>query len=130
MMDITTLIGYLINPVSVATGWFAGTRQRKNSAIKSLQETIQLLSNTIQEDNNKIVELLEGIRQLKDENMNFRAEIKEVRRENADLKDGQKELLEQIEALKTENRELNELIRSAGISTPRSKRNQKPKTEN
>jgi len=127
MVDITTLIGYLITPVSGVVGWIAGTRTRKNTAIKSLQETIQLLSNTIQEDNAKIVELLEGVRQLKDENMNLRTEIKEVRRENADLKAGQKELLDEIEALKNENRDLNELIRTAGIPKPKSP-GRKPKT--
>lgn len=127
MDDYTSLIGYLINPLSGVVGWFAGTRQRKNTAIKSLQETIQLLSNTIQEDNAKIVELLEGMRQLKDENMNLHTEMKEVRRENADLKAGQKELLEEIEALKNENRDLNELIRAAGIPKPKSP-GRKPKT--
>lgn len=127
MMDHTTLIGYLINPLSGVFGWIAGTRMRKNTAIKSLQETIQLLSNTIQEDNSKIVELLEAVRQLNDEKMSLRTEIKEVRRENADLKAGQKELLEEIEALKNENRELNELIRAAGIPKPKSP-GRKPKT--
>lgn len=100
-MDIVTLIGYLITPVTGVIGWFAGTRQRRNSAVQSLQETIQLLSNTIQDDNQKIVSLMN--------------EVQEVRRENADLKAGQKELMDQIEALKTENRELNELIRANGI---------------
>lgn len=100
-MDINTLIGYLINPITLAVGWIFGRRQRRNTAIQSLQETIQLLSNTIQDDNQKIVSLM--------------TEIQEVRRENAELKAGQKELLDEIEALKAENRELNELIRANGI---------------
>lgn len=101
-MDIETLIGYLINPFTLAVGWIFGRRQRRNTAIQSLQETIQLLSNTIQEDNTKIVSLMN--------------EVQEVRRENADLKAGQQELLAQIEALKTENRELNELVKAAGLA--------------
>ena len=100
-MDNVTLIGYLITPLTGAIGWIFGRRQRRNTAIQSLQETIQLLSNTIQDDNQKIVSLMN--------------EVQEVRRENAELKAGQKELLDQIEALKTENRELNELIRANGI---------------
>lgn len=101
-MDIVTLIGYLITPITGAIGWIAGSRRRKNTAIQSLQETIQLLSNTIQEDNTKIVSLMN--------------EVQEVRRENAELKAGQQELLAQIEALKTENRELNELVKAAGLA--------------
>ena len=100
-MDIVTLIGYLITPLTGAVGWIFGRRQRRNTAIQSLQETIQLLSNTIQDDNQKIVGLMQ--------------EIQEVRRENAELKAGQQELLDQIESLKAENRELNELIRTNGI---------------
>lgn len=100
-MDIVTLIGYFITPLSGAVGWIFGRRQRRNTAIQSLQETIQLLSSTIQDDNQKIVGLMQ--------------EIQEVRRENAELKAGQQELLDQIESLKTENRELNELIRANGI---------------
>lgn len=100
-MDINTLIGYLINPITLAVGWLFGHRQRRNTAIQSLQETIKLLSNTIQDDNARIVSLMN--------------EMQEVRRENAELKSGQQELLNQIEALKTENRELNELIRANGI---------------
>ena len=116
-MDITTLIGYLITPLTGVIGWFAGTRQRKNTAIQSLQETIQLLSNTIQDDNQKIVGLMK--------------EIQEVRRENAELKAGQQELLDQIEALKTENRELNELIRTNGIKkvTPKMRKDWKGDAE-
>lgn len=100
-MDSVTLIGYLITPLTGAVGWIFGRRQRRNTAIQSLQETIQLLSNTIQDDNQKIVGLMQ--------------EIQEVRRENAELKAGQQELLDQIESLKAENRELNELIRANGI---------------
>ncbi len=100
-MDVETLIGYLINPIAGAIGWLFGRRQRRNTAIQSLQETIKLLSSTIQDDNQKMVSLMN--------------EMQEVRRENADLKAGQKELMDQIEALKAENRELNELIRANGI---------------
>ena len=111
-MDITTLIGYLITPITGVLGWLAGTRQRRNTAIQSLQETIQLLSNTIQDDNQRIVSLMQ--------------EIQEVRRENAELKAGQQELLEQIEALKAENRELNDLVKAAGLTKPKPVRKSKP----
>ena len=116
-MDINTLIGYLINPITLAVGWIFGRRQRRNTAIQSLQETIQLLSATIQEDTTRIVSLMN--------------EIQEVRRENAELKAGQKELLDQIEALKAENRELNELIRANGIKkvTPRMRKDWKGDAE-
>lgn len=101
-MDTETLIGYLINPIAGAIGWLFGRRQRRNTAIQSLQETIKLLSSTIQDDNQKMVSLMN--------------EMQELRRENAELKAGQEELMAQIEALKTENRELNELVKAAGLA--------------
>ena len=116
-MDIVTLIGYLITPLTGAIGWIFGRRQRRNTAIQSLQETIQLLSSTIQDDNQKIVSLMN--------------EVQEVRRENAGLKAGQQELLEQIESLKAENRELNELVKAAGLTKPKTvRKNGKLKVEN
>jgi chromosome segregation ATPase len=121
-MDITTIIGYLITPVTGAIGWFAGTRQRRNTAVQSLQETIGMLSATIQEDNAKIVNMLGDLQSLRAENADLKNEIKAVRMENAELKAGQNELMGQIESLKVENQELNSLIRSAGITRPRAKK--------
>lgn len=101
-MDMLSISGYIFSAVTAVVGWLAGTRQRRNTAIQSLQSTIDLLSNTINDDKEKIVNLMN--------------EIQEVRRENADLKAGQKELLEQIESLKAENRELNEMVKAAGLT--------------
>lgn len=100
-MDIMTISDYIFSAITATVGWLAGTRMRRNKAIQALQDTINMLSKTIEDDKKKIIDLMN--------------EIQEVRRENAELKAGQKELLDQIEALKTENRELNELIRANGI---------------
>lgn len=107
-MDIVTLIGYLITPVTGVVGWFAGSRQRKNTAIQSLQETIRMQSETLESYNKKIIDLM--------------SEVQEVRKENAELKAGQQELLEQIESLKSENRELNDMVKAAGLAKPKTPR--------
>ena len=112
-MDMITISGYIFSAITATAGWLAGTRMRRNQAIQALQDTINMLSKTIEEDKKKIVDLMN--------------EIQEVRRENAELKAGQKELLEQIESLKAENRELNELVRANNLPQPKPKKNIKTK---
>lgn len=98
MIDWVTLAGYLITPITGLVGWFAGTKMRRNSALQSLRETIQLQAETIKEYNQQNIQLLN--------------EMQEVRRENAELKAGQDNLLLQVEVLKRENKELKDMLKS------------------
>lgn len=95
-MDWTTLIGYLITPVTTLFGWFAGTRSRKNTAIQELMKTI-----------NSLVELNAALNQ---RIITLQQEIVEVRRENAELKAGQETMTSQLNELKQENIELKRII--------------------
>lgn len=96
MFDWSTLIGYLITPLTGLIGWLAGTRSRKNTAIQELLRTIQELSTQNAQYNESIVRL--------------QYEVIEVRRENAELKAGQDEMTRQIIELKSENAELKSII--------------------
>ena len=95
-MDWTTLIGYLITPVTALFGWIAGTRSRKNTAIQELMTTINSLVEQNAALNQRIITLQQ--------------EIVEVRRENAELKAGQETMTSQLNELKQENIELKRII--------------------
>lgn len=114
-MDILSLLSLLISPITALFGWLAGSRQRKNTAIQSLQETIRMQSETLETYNAKIISLMQ--------------EIQEVRRENAELKSGQEQMLIQINELKEENSQLNDLIRANGLKKvkPKTIENDSPK---
>ncbi len=107
MTDWTSLIGYLITPLTGLIGWFAGTRQRRNTAIQSLRDTIEQQAVTIREYNDRIIQLMD--------------EVQEVRRENAELKAGQNLMMRQMEQLKDDKRKLNEILKTIKGD------NQKPK---
>lgn len=96
MIDITTLIGYLITPITALFGWLAGTRSRKNSVFREMMSTIHDLSRQNAVYNQSIIDL--------------QNEIIEVRRENAELKSGQEEMTKKINELQEENKELKELL--------------------
>lgn len=94
-MDWTTLIGYLITPVSGVIGWAAGSYKRKISAIQEMQDTI----NIIVKKNSEYVEELVSVKN----------ELSIVRFENAELKKGQELMTKKLEELKKENLEMIEL---------------------
>lgn len=108
MTDWTSLIGYLITPVTGLVGWFAGTRQRRNTAIQSLRDTIQQQADTIKEYNDRIIQLMD--------------EVQEVRRENAELKAGQNMMMRQMEQLKDDKRKLNEILKTIKGENPKPKK--------
>ena len=96
MFDITTIIGYLITPVTALIGWLAGTRSRRNRAIQELLETIRKLSEQNAEYNESIVQL--------------QGEVIEVRKENAQLKANQEIMIKKMDEYERENRNLKELL--------------------
>lgn len=95
-MDIVTLIGFILTPITGAVSWLAGTRSRKNAVYQEMLATIKEL-NTQNQD------LHRTVCQLQDE-------IIHVRNENAELKAGQVEMTRQLNELQRENHELKKLL--------------------
>ena len=95
-MDILSLIGIIIAPVTGVVSWLAGTRSRKNSVYQEMLATIHTLTEQNTAYNLNIIKLQD--------------EIIEVRRENAELKAGQEEMTRQMQELKQENIELKQII--------------------
>lgn len=94
-MDWVTLTGYLITPLCGAVGWIAGTRMRKVSAIKEMQEAINMLA-----AKNK---------DYLDELISVKNQLAIVRTENADLKKGQELMTAKLEELRSKDCEIEEL---------------------
>lgn len=95
-MDWTTLIGYLINPLTAFVSWVAGTRSRRNTAIRELMETINELSKQVSEYQARIIDL--------------QKEVLAVRNENAQLKAGQELMTAKMTELQRENAELKQIL--------------------
>lgn len=84
-INIITLMGYLLNPVTAIISWLASSRMRRNDAINKLQETVDTLIS-------KNAELTEQVISLRTENaglhqgqMEMKQKLLEVRNENARL---------------------------------------------
>ena len=95
-MDIATLIGYILTPITGVVSWIAGTRSRRNTVYQELMATIA----TLTQQNS---ELHETVVRLQDE-------VVEVRRENAELKAGQETMTRQLSELQKENAELRAIV--------------------
>lgn len=95
-MDISTLIGIIIAPITGVVSWLAGTRSRKNSIYQELMATIEKLTEQNSRYHQDIVAL--------------QNEIIEVRRENAELKAGQDTMTRQLSELQKENSELRAIV--------------------
>ena len=94
-LDLITLTGYLINPVTGAVGWLVGSRRRKITAIGEMQDTINLL---VAKNNEYLTEMV-----------SVKKELTIVRMENAELKKGQELMTGKLEELQRENQELKRL---------------------
>lgn len=94
-LDLITLTGYLITPVSGAIGWLVGSRRRKITAIGEMQDTINLL---VAKNNEYLTEMV-----------SVKKELTIVRMENAELKKGQELMTGKLEELQRENQELKRL---------------------
>lgn len=95
-MDFSSIIGYIITPITGVVSWLAGTRSRHNSVYQELLATIA----TLTQQNRELHETIVGLQN----------EVAEVRRENAELKAGQEEMTRQLNALQNENQELKKLL--------------------
>lgn len=105
-MDWVSLLGIIVAPVAGVISWIAGTRSRRNKAIKELMETIQLLVTRNNECNQRIIEL--------------QKEVIEVRKENSELKSGQEQMTRKLSDLQQENADLwARIIRTKKVPVPK-----------
>lgn len=81
---------YFIPIITAITGWFAGTRKRKNSFLQDLQKSINLLSA---------------------ENHRLLIELTDVNKQLVNLKKENEELKSSVDCLCVENSQLKEEVR-------------------
>ena len=95
--QITTIItDCLIPTITAAVGWLAGKRKRRNDALKSMQDSIDILSL----ENKRLIEDLTTVNR----------EVVALRRENGELKTSVDQLCKENAQLKEEVRNLRNRI--------------------
>ena len=86
--QITTIIAECLVPmITAAAGWLAGKRKRRNDALKSMQDSIDILST----ENKRLIEDLTTVNR----------EVVALRRENGELKTSVDQLCKENVQLKT-----------------------------
>ena len=91
--QITTIIAECLVPmITAAAGWLAGKRKRRNDALKSMQDSIDILST----ENKRLIEDLTTVNR----------EVVALRRENGELKTSVDQLCKENAQLKTEVQDL------------------------
>lgn len=101
--DAYTWISLLLVPITGVISWLAGKRQRNNSTLHQLQETIDMLVKKNSELYAKITEQNKNMSKLSEQNDELHKEVAEVRRENKELKDGQEKMSAQLTKVQEEN---------------------------
>ena len=95
--QITTIIAECLVPmITAAAGWLAGKRKRRNDALKSMQDSIDILST----ENKRLIEDLTTVNR----------EVVALRRENGELKTSVDQLCKENVQLKTEVQDLRKQI--------------------
>lgn len=95
--QITTIVtDCLIPAITAAVGWLAGKRKRRNDALKSMQDSIDILSM----ENKRLIEDLTTVNR----------EVVALRRENGELKTSVDQLCKENAQLKEEVRNLRNRI--------------------
>lgn len=95
--QITTIVtDCLIPTITAAVGWLAGKRKRRNDALKSMQDSIDILSM----ENKRLIEDLTTVNR----------EVVALRRENGELKTSVDQLCKENAQLKEEVRNLRNRI--------------------
>ncbi len=89
----------LIPSVTAVVGWLAGSRKRRNDALKSMQDSIDILSN----ENKRLIEDLTTVNR----------EVVALRRENGELKTSVDQLCKENVQLKTEVQDLRKQMTQA-----------------
>ena len=98
--QITTIIAECLVPmITAAAGWLAGKRKRRNDALKSMQDSIDILST----ENKRLIEDLTTVNR----------EVVALRRENGELKTSVDQLCKENVQLKTEVQDLRKQLTQA-----------------
>ena len=98
--QITTIVtDCLIPAITAAVGWLAGKRKRRNDALKSMQDSIDILSM----ENKRLIEDLTTVNR----------EVVALRRENGELKTSVDQLCKENAQLKTEVQDLRKQMTQA-----------------
>ncbi|MBO6078280.1 MAG: hypothetical protein J6P66_05950 [Bacteroidaceae bacterium] len=98
--QITTIItDCLVPAVTAAAGWLAGSRKRRNDALKSMQDSIDILS----KENKHLIEELTAVNR----------EVVALRKENGELKTSVDKLCKENAQLKTEVQDLRKQLTQA-----------------
>ena len=98
--QITTIIAECLVPmITAAAGWLAGSRKRRNDALKSMQDSIDILST----ENKRLIEDLTTVNR----------EVVALRRENGELKTSVDQLCKENAQLKTEVQDVRKQLTQA-----------------
>ena len=98
--QITTIVTECLVPIiTAAAGWLAGKRKRRNDALKSMQDSIDILST----ENKRLIEDLTTVNR----------EVVALRRENGELKTSVDQLCKENAQLKTEVQDLRKQLTQA-----------------
>ena len=98
--QITTIVTECLVPIiTAAAGWLAGKRKRRNDALKSMQDSIDILST----ENKRLIEDLTTVNR----------EVVALRRENGELKTSIDQLCKENVQLKTEVQDLRKQLTQA-----------------
>ena len=98
--QITTIVtDCLIPTITAVVGWLAGKRKRRNDALKSMQDSIDILSL----ENKRLIEDLTTVNR----------EVVALRRENGELKTSVDQLCKENVQLKTEVQDLRKQLTQA-----------------
>ena len=89
----------LVPLVTAAAGWLAGSRKRRNDALKSMQDSIDILS----KENKHLIEELTAVNR----------EVVALRKENGELKTSVDQLCKENAQLKTEVQDLRKQLTQA-----------------
>ena len=98
--QITTIVTECLVPIiTAAAGWLAGKRKRRNDALKSMQDSIDILST----ENKRLIEDLTTVNR----------EVVALRRENGELKTSVDQLCKENAQLKTEVQDIRKQLTQA-----------------
>ena len=96
---INLITDCLVPTATAVVGWLAGSRKRRNDALKSMQDSIDILSN----ENKRLIEDLTTVNR----------EVVALRRENGELKTSVDQLCKENVQLKTEVQDLRKQLTQA-----------------
>ena len=96
---ISLITDCLVPAITAAVGWLAGKRKRRNDALKSMQDSIDILS----KENKRLIEDLMAVNR----------EVVALRRENGELKTAVDNLCDENTKLKNEVQDLRKQLTNA-----------------